>query len=49
MQDAWPWALVVIGGPLILGIALAWGKLRSGKAMRRRDPDTPSDDPSRGM
>lgn len=50
METLWaaPWALVIIGGPLILGAALAWVKLRSAKAPDK-DPATPSDDPSKGM
>jgi len=46
---AWPWALIVIGGPIALGLALAWAKLQTGKKTRRDDPDTPADDPSKGM
>jgi hypothetical protein len=46
--EAWPWALVVIGGPVALGLVLAWVKLRSAKAPDT-DPGTPSDDPSKGM
>ena len=46
--EAWPWALVVIGGPLLLGGVLAWVKLRSAKGPDR-DPNTSSDDPSKGM
>ncbi len=43
------WAFVVIGGPALLLVALAVARLRSGRASRRQDPETPSDDPSRGM
>lgn len=44
-----PWAWAIIGGPVVLGVALFWGMRRSRKADRRSDPDTPSDDPSQGM
>lgn len=46
--EAWPWGLVIIGGPILLGVVLAWVKLRSAKAPDT-DPGTPSDDPSKGM
>ena len=46
---AWPWAIAVIGGPILLGLALVWGRSRSGKAADRADPDTSSDDPSKGL
>jgi len=48
-MEAFPWGIVIVGGPLLLIIALAWAKLRSGKASRQADPNTPSDDPSKGM
>jgi hypothetical protein len=48
-MEAAPWGLVLIGGPLLLGLALLWAKMRSGKADHRSDADTPSDDPSHGM
>lgn len=44
-----PWAIVVIGGFIILGCALAWGYFQSAKHDRDVDPDTPGDDPSKGM
>lgn len=46
---ALPWAFVVIGGPILLGLVLAWARLRSSKQAQRVDPQTPSDDPSKGM
>ena len=49
MAEAWPWALVVIGGPVLIGLVLAWTKFRTAKTTRRADPDTPGDDPSRRM
>ncbi|MBF0666203.1 MAG: hypothetical protein IR159_11820 [Brevundimonas sp.] len=48
-MDAFPWGVVIIGGPILLGAALVWAKLRSAKADRQADPDTPADDPSKGM
>lgn len=48
-MEAAPWGLVIVGGPLILVLALLWARLRSGKTARRADPDTPPDDPSKGM
>jgi hypothetical protein len=44
-----PWAIAVIGGPILLGLALAWGMMRSRKQDNRIDPNTPSDDPAKGM
>jgi hypothetical protein len=49
MDETLMWALVVIGGPVLLGLALALSKLRTMKQTRREDPNTPADDPSRGM
>lgn len=43
------WGCVIIGGPVLLGAALVWAKLRAGKANKNMDPSTPSDDPSKGM
>lgn len=43
-----PWAFVIIGGPLLLGLALAVIKLRSAKGPDP-DPGTPPDDPSKGL
>ena len=48
-MEAIPWGLVIVGGPVLLGLALLWAKTRSGKASRQADPDIPSDDPSKGM
>ena len=46
---AWPWALPVIGGPILLLVALAVTKFRTRKLDAARDPETPADDPSKGM
>ncbi|HEX8470366.1 MAG TPA: hypothetical protein VF633_04585 [Brevundimonas sp.] len=46
---AWVWGVVIIGGPLILAGAIAWAKLHSVPKTRKDDPDTPADDPSKGM
>lgn len=43
------WLFVVIGGPVLLGLALAWGKFQAGRRANKTDPRTPVDDPSRGM
>lgn len=43
------WALVVIGGPLVLLVALIIARVRSGRAAKQDDPRTPSDDPARGQ
>lgn len=48
-MEAFPWGIVIVGGPLLLGLALVWAMMRSRKASNRADPDTPSDDPSKGM
>ena len=48
-MEAAPWGLVLVGGPLILLLALLWARMRSGKSARRSDPDTPPDDPSKGI
>lgn len=48
-SNAFPWAFVLIGGPLILALAIGWAQFRAMQATRRRDPETPPDDPSRGM
>lgn len=44
-----PWGFVIIGGPILLGLAVAWAYFRSAKRDARIDPDTPGDDPSKGM
>lgn len=49
MADAWPWGLVIIGGPIVIGLVLFWAQARSRKAEAEIDPDTPADDPSKGM
>lgn len=49
MSDTFPWAIVIIGGPILLGLLLAWTSLRTRRREKRIDPTTPSDDPSQGM
>lgn len=46
---AWPWALAVIGGPVLLALVLAVARLRARKTDTSSDPHTPADDPSKGM
>lgn len=48
-MENFPWALVIIGGPILLGLAFAWAQLRSSKRDKQIDPNTPGDDPSKGM
>jgi hypothetical protein len=48
-MEGFPWLLVLVGGPLILGVLFAWAKIRNSGVNRRNDPNTPSDDPSKGM
>lgn len=48
-MEAIPWGLVIVGGPVILLLVLLWARISSGRSARRSDPDTPSDDPSKGM
>ena len=48
-MEAFPWGIVIVGGPLLLGAALFWAMTRSRKASGQADPNTPSDDPSKGM
>lgn len=48
-MEAFPWGIVIVGGPLLLLVGLVWARMRSGKASDRADPHTPSDDPSKGM
>lgn len=43
------WGFVIIGGPILLGLALLWARWRSSRAEKVVDPETPSDDPSKGM
>lgn len=47
--EALPWAFVVIGGPIILGGAILWARLRTRRREETLDPGTSSDDPSQGM
>lgn len=52
MQDlpvALLWGGAIIGGPILLGLALMWGKRQSAKRDKQIDPTRPSDDPAQGM
>lgn len=40
-MEAFPWGIVIVGGPLLLGLALLWAMLRSRKAADRADPNPP--------
>jgi hypothetical protein len=44
-----PWLAVVVLGPLALLILFIWARVRTGRRNDDLDPDTPSDDPSKGM
>lgn len=48
-METLPWAVVIIGGPLLLLVLIVRAYLRSAKRDREIDPDTPGDDPSKGM
>lgn len=48
-METFPWGLVIVAGPIILGLVLAFAWMRSRKADDRIDPHTPGDDPSKGM
>lgn len=48
-MEAFPWGVVIVGGPLLLFVALFVNWLRTRKANDRLDPNTPADDPSKGM
>jgi hypothetical protein len=47
--QAIPWGFVLIGGPVLLGAALLFAKMRNARRNRAVDPETPSDDPAKGM
>lgn len=47
--NALPWLFVVVGGPLLLGLALLWGRTQASKRDQQIDPNTPADDPAKGM
>jgi hypothetical protein len=49
MQTTWLWFIVVVGGPIVLAVALIWARARTAKVDRRIDPNTPGDDPAKGM
>lgn len=40
---------IIMGGIALLGLGLAWGYLRAAKRDDEIDPNTPGDDPSKGM
>lgn len=48
-MEAFPWAIVIIGGPVLLAVAIIGAKLRNRSANRAIDPNTPDDDPSKGV
>jgi hypothetical protein len=43
-----PWAFAVIGGPILLGLVMAWAKWGAGKRNRQVDPTRSADDPASG-
>ena len=43
------WALVIVGGPIALFLALNWGKFRTTKQDMKIDHQRSADDPSQGM
>ena len=49
MEPTILWALVIIGGPILLGIAALWARSRAAKRNARTVPGTRGDDPSRGL
>ena len=48
-SEAGPWVFAVIGGPVLLGVALAFAKFRAGKRNQQIDPTRSADDPAQGM
>lgn len=44
-----PWLAVVVLGPLALLAIFVWARVRTGRQNDRLDPNTPADDPSKGM
>lgn len=48
-MENFPWGFVVIGGPAILLFVIVYGYLRGAKRDKEIDPNTPGDDPSKGM
>lgn len=48
-MESFPWGFVIIAGPVLLGLGIAWAYFRSAKQDDKIDPDTPGDDPSKGM
>jgi len=49
MESTLVWAIVIIGGPVLLGLAALWARSRSAKRNARIDPGTSADDPSQGL
>jgi hypothetical protein len=43
------WSIAVVGGPIILGLALLWGFLQTRRREREVDHRRAGDDPSFGM
>lgn len=40
---------IIMGGIALLGLGIGWGYFRSAKRDNEIDPNTPGDDPSKGM
>ncbi|MDP3379018.1 MAG: hypothetical protein Q8S53_11685 [Brevundimonas sp.] len=49
MEPTVIWAFVVIGGPVLLGLAALWARSRAARRNDRIDPGTAGDDPSKGL
>jgi hypothetical protein len=49
MEPTAIWAFVIIGGPILLGVAALWARGRAAKRNATTDPGTSGDDPSKGL
>jgi len=49
MEPTAIWAFVIIGGPILLGVAALWARGRAAKRNATTDPATSGDDPSKGL
>lgn len=49
MEPTVIWAFVIIGGPILLGLAALWARGRAAKRNSTTDPGTPADDPAKGL
>ena len=49
MEPTILWAFVIIGGPVLLGVAALWARSRAAKRNARIDPRTSGDDSSKGL